>query len=330
MKKINEITANQNNLELMARIERVSFLTGPSGQNYLSFVLVDRTGRLEARKWSVQNEDKECLNINNFIYLKNASTTEYRGQLQLKITEYEIIDKKRLELMDKKIEDFYISAPISIPEKYEELLKIIKNCQNKIYKTITLKLLEKYKKQFVKYPAAMYIHHNVLGGLFWHSYSLVKNILAIYDNYQWATIDWDLLICGAVLHDIGKVIEILDISGSDYSLEGKMLGHISIGKSEISLMAKELGYIDFERGITNKSVTLLEHLVLASHGKHEFGSPIEPLTIEGIILSTFDNLDARIYRVNEEINKVDWEFWTPRIPSENNSFFFNHFKKPKK
>ncbi|MBY7704121.1 HD domain-containing protein [Vibrio harveyi] len=112
-------------------------------------------------------------------------------------------------------------------------------------------------------------------------------------------------MCGAILHDIGKVIEIVDVSGSDYSLEGKLLGHISIGNAEINKIAEELNLYKDESNNINSDITLLQHMVLASHGKKEFGSPVEPVLIEAIILSMLDDLDAKVFKINDELKKVE-------------------------
>jgi 3'-5' exoribonuclease len=87
------------------------------------------------------------------------------------------------------------------------------------------------------------------------------------------------------------------IIADDYTLKGKLLGHISIGSEMIGKMAEELK-------IANDDVVKLQHVVLSSHGKREFGSPQEPQLIEGVLISTFDNLDARINHISEELEKV--------------------------
>ncbi|SYV95618.1 3'-5' exoribonuclease yhaM, partial [Mycoplasma putrefaciens] len=111
------------------------------------------------------------------------------------------------------------------------------------------------------------------------------------------------------MHDIGKVIEILDSTGSDYSLEGKILGHISIGNVEVNKIAEELNLYKDGQDNINQEVTLLQHMILASHGKKEFGSPVEPVLIEAVILSMLDDLDAKVFKINDELNRVEQENW---------------------
>ncbi|AEM68642.1 3'-5' exoribonuclease YhaM family protein [Mycoplasma putrefaciens] len=326
MKKIKDITLQTNTIDAIVRIEKVIISTGSNGSNYLILHLADSTGRIEARKWIVTEEDKNLLKPNTIILLKDTQVSEYRNVLQLKVDNYYVIDDKDLSYYNLSKNDLFISAPIDVDNAYDKLLKILSAIENKTYQQITIKLLEKYKDQFLTFPAAMSVHHNVSGGLFWHSYTLVLNALAIKPNYKYATIDWDLLICGAILHDIGKVIEILDSTGSDYSLEGKILGHISIGNVEVNKIAEELNLYKDGQDNINQEVTLLQHMILASHGKKEFGSPVEPVLIEAVILSMLDDLDAKVFKINDELNRVEQENWTPKIAVIDNKMFYRHQK----
>ncbi|WFQ91000.1 CMP-binding-factor [Mycoplasma feriruminatoris] len=326
MKKVKDINIKDHLIDTILRIERVIVSTGSSGNNYLILHLADSSGRIEARKWIVNEKDKQLLKPNAIILLKDTLVHEYRNILQLKIEDYLIIDEKDLIKYHLNKTDLYISAPLDIKTNYQELISFLNSINNQTYKTITLSLLEKYKKEFLTFPAAMSIHHNVTSGLFWHSYTLVKNVLSLKQNYFYANIDWDLLICGAILHDIGKVIEIADVNGSDYSLEGKLLGHISIGNAEINKLAEQLNLYKDQNNKINQEITLLQHMILASHGKKEFGSPIEPVLIEAVILSTLDDLDAKVYKINDELSKIELDTWTQKIVSIDNRMFYKHKK----
>ncbi|QVK03185.1 3'-5' exoribonuclease YhaM family protein [Mycoplasma mycoides] len=326
MKKVKDINIEDHLIDTILRIERVIVSTGSSGNNYLILHLADSTGRIEARKWVVNEKDKQLLKPNTIVLLKDTIVHEYRNILQLKVEDYQVIDEKDLLKYHLNKTDLYITAPLDIKTSYLELISLLNSINNQTYKTITLNLIEKYKKEFLTFPAAMSIHHNVTSGLFWHSYTLVKNVLSLKENYFYANIDWDLLICGAILHDIGKVIEISDVNGSDYSLEGKLLGHISIGNAEINKLADKLNLYKDQNNKINKEITLLQHMILASHGKKEFGSPIEPVLIEAVILSALDDLDAKVYKINDELSKVEIDNWTQKIISIDNKMFYKHKK----
>ncbi|AUF83918.1 HD domain-containing protein [Mesoplasma syrphidae] len=327
MLKLKDISTELNSVELLARVERVIVSTGSNGSNYMIVHLADATGRVEARKWVVTDQDRELIKPNSYIYFKEIIPNEFRGILQLKIGDYEIWDEEKVAQKGFQNSDFFVVAPVNIEKQYANLMELLEKVSNPTFKALTIGLIKKYEKEFLIYPAAMTIHHNVTGGLFWHSYTLVKNCLAIRENYLYAAIDWDLLICGAILHDIGKIFELVDQTATDYSLEGKLLGHISIGNAELYKMAEELNIAKDESGKINSDLTLLQHMILASHGKKEYGSPTEPNIIEAVILSTFDNLDARIFKINDELTKVEQGSWTGRILSEDGKMYLKHYKK---
>ncbi|AVN62287.1 CMP-binding protein [Mesoplasma coleopterae] len=326
MKKINELNNTVSSTDLVVRVEKVIVSTATNGSSYLILNLSDKTGRVEARKWTVTDEDKQLLQPNAFVLFKNAAVNEFRGVLQLKVSEYSILSEDDLNHFGLEGKDFFIEAPINIEKNYAELMTILEGLTNQTYRELTIGLIKKYEKEFLTYPAAMSIHHNVKGGLFWHSFTLVKNALALKPSYAYASIDWELLICGAILHDIGKVIEIIDPTGTDYSLQGKVIGHISIGNTELNKIAEELKIYKDEQGNINESLTLLQHMIIASHGKKEYGSPTEPVIIEAIMLSMFDDLDAKVFKINDELNKVEHKTWTPRIISVDGKMFYKHKK----
>ncbi|AHI54039.1 3'-5' exoribonuclease YhaM [Spiroplasma sabaudiense Ar-1343] len=327
--KIVEIKSSDKNIVVTARVEKIVLSTGSNGMNYLIIHLVDKTGRVEARLWNATIEDKEAFKANQIVRIE-AIANLYRNQIQLKINQYKIYAPDECEAAGINLQDFNMSAPINIEENWNNFLMILEEVKNPIYKKITKAILLELKEDFLSFPAAMTIHHNVVGGLFWHSYTLVRNAKSIRGNYGYANIDWDLVICGSILHDIGKIIELTDISGTDYSLEGKLLGHISIGNTIVYNTAKELELLYNSDGTQNSDVTKLQHMIIASHGKNEYGSPIEPVLLEAVILSTFDNLDARIFKINEELNKVGQDDWSARISSEEGKMFLNHFDPQKK
>ena len=138
---------------------------------------------------------------------------------------------------------------------------------------------------------------------------LASYLYKIYDA------DYDILITGCLLHDLGKVIELEGPIVYKYSLEGKLLGHISIMVSEIRKAAQELN-------ITSEIPLLLEHMVLSHHGQPDFGSPIMPLTKEALLLSLIDNLDSKMVVVNKALNDVEPGNFSNKIfPLDKRSFY---------
>jgi 3'-5' exoribonuclease len=151
---------------------------------------------------------------------------------------------------------------------------------------------------FIEAPAAKRLHHAWLGGLLEHVVSLVRVCLANAPFYP--EVDPDLLITGAILHDIGKVRELSWGSSFDYTLEGQLIGHISIAQG---LLHEKIALLDAatpDDPFPQKLRLLIEHMILSHHGKLEFGSPKLPMTPEAMLLSALDDLEAKFQALRNE------------------------------
>jgi 3'-5' exoribonuclease len=110
-------------------------------------------------------------------------------------------------------------------------------------------------------------------------------------------VDPDLLVTGAILHDIGKVRELSWGTTFAYTLEGQMIGHISIAQGMLREKVKSLP--DFP----DKLRVLVEHMVLSHHGRYEFGSPKLPMTPEAVLLSALDDIEAKMQAMRNEFGR---------------------------
>jgi 3'-5' exoribonuclease len=138
----------------------------------------------------------------------------------------------------------------------------------------------------------MRLHHAWLGGLLEHVLTLVRVCVATAPFYP--EVDPDLLVTGAILHDIGKVRELSWKSSFNYTLEGQMIGHISIAQGMLREKVQSLA------PFPEKLRVLVEHMILSHHGKFEFGSPKLPMTPEALLLSTLDDLEAKMQAMRNE------------------------------
>ena len=176
--------------------------------------------------------------------------------------------------------------------------------------------IKKYGDNLFSYPAAVSIHHEYSSGLLMHSVTMADIANYLCPLYE---ADYDLLITGCLLHDMGKIVELEGPIVFKYSTEGKLLGHISIMAAEIRKAAEELK-------LTSEVPLLLEHMVLSHHGQQEFGSPVMPLTKEALLLSLIDNLDSKMVVVNKVLLDVaEGGFSNKVFPLDNRTFY-----KPKK
>ncbi len=143
---------------------------------------------------------------------------------------------------------------------------------------------------------------------------------AVSKVYTKAIIDTDLLFAGVILHDIGKILELNSAEVSEYTLSGKLMGHISIMNAQLQVIINNGKYDE-------ESTILLQHMILASHGKMEFGSPVMPHIIEAEILTLLDNLDARIFSISAEYIKSDPKSFTNKLMPLEQRWFYNHKEK---
>ena len=309
MKMISEFT-DHDRIEGQFLLGSVSKGVNTNGGSYFSVELRDASGQITAKKWDATLQDEEIFVTGNVISLI-GETNRYKDALQLKILSAEVVPLDEIDV------DRFVKAP---PVSKDELIKKFNNYVNSIKNEDCQKLLKyminKFDDKLYSYPAAVSIHHEYSSGLLMHSLSmadLAAFLCPIYDC------DYDILITGCLLHDMGKIIELEGPIVYKYSLEGKLLGHISIMCAEIRKAADELK-------ITSEVPLLLEHMILSHHGQPEFGSPVMPLTKEALLLSLIDNLDSKMVVVNKAIAEVEpGNFSNKVFPLDNRSFY-----KPKK
>lgn len=312
--QIKNLSKKENNISLIIFIEKITQAIASNGRLYLIIILKDKTGTIEARLWDAKQNDVDNLMKGKF-YEVNIDVIEYRNFLQAKINNYILIHNDTIN-----IEDFIEIPPINSEIMYSEIIIIINNLQNIVYKKIMNLIFEKFGNCFKIWPAALKNHHEIKSGLLWHTFTMLKMAKKISKIYESYLIDFDLLYCGIILHDMGKIFEIKQEIISEFTLEGKLIGHITI-------MTNELHKIANENNINHHHLFYLKHLIISSHGKLEHGSPIEPHLIEAEILSFLDNFDARIYRINKELEKINLHQQTNKILSVENRWFIKHFDK---
>ena len=281
-----------------------------NGGAYLSVELRDASGQIVAKKWDATPADEQLFVVGNVISIV-GETNKYKEQLQLKILSAELVPLEEID-----VEKFVKAPPVSKETLIKRFNDHVASIKNEECLKIIKYMMDKFGESIFTYPAAVSIHHEYSSGLLMHSITmadLADYLCPIYDC------DHDLMITGCLLHDLGKIIELEGPIVYKYSLEGKLLGHISIMCAEIRKAAEELK-------ITGEVPLLLEHMVLSHHGQQEFGSPVMPLTKEGLLLSLIDNLDSKMVVVNKAIADVEPGNFSNKVFSLDNRAFY----KPKR
>jgi 3'-5' exoribonuclease len=258
------------------------------GGQYLALIVSDRTGSLEARMWDDVADPIEMCSEGCYVKAK-GDISRYNGKFQITLSKLRLAADSEIDPTD-----FQPATKFDVEAMWAELRGYVNAFKNQDLKRLVFAFLddEKIGPAFKSAPAAKRLHHAWLGGLLEHVVTLIRVCLAAAPFYP--EVDPDLLVTGAILHDIGKVRELEWKSSFSYTLEGQMIGHISIGQGMLREKVREIS------PFPEKLAMLVEHMILSHHGKVEFGSPKLPMTPEAILLSALDDLEAKMQAVRNE------------------------------
>ncbi len=264
------------------------------GSSYLSFVFKDKSGKINANFWSPRPGELGMYAANDIVRVKGEA--RLNGD-RLEITVNEIRKKTSEDNVD--VTDFIKSAPYPAEVMYNTILQYVSMVKNEDMRKLTEAIYADYKDKLMTFPAAISFHHAELGGLLHHTVNMVKNAYAIKQVYKYLNLD--LLICGAAIHDIGKIAENEEnefglLSG--HTVDGELMGHLVGGAYIVKDYARKLG--------TDPEVErLLTHMILSHHGKLEYGSPVVPKFPEAMVLNVIDDLDAKLYEMEDALGRTN-------------------------
>jgi len=271
-----------------------------NGKPYMTLKLMDRTGEVEGRIWDRVDEFSRLFEKDDFIRIAGKASV-YLGKMQLVIQEVERMDESAVDLAD-----FLPVASRTPSEMMDEVRAMVARMSDPNIISLMEAFLsdEEFTKRYSLAPAAKTMHHVYLGGLLEHSLAVASLAEDICRRYP--RIDRDLLVAGALLHDIGKVTELSYLRSFDYTDEGKLLGHIMIGVEMLEAKIRSLP------SFPAMTATHLKHLLLSHHGQYEFGSPKRPKTLEATVLNYLDDMDSKINGVISHIDRETSEgsSWT--------------------
>lgn len=281
-----------------------------SGMNYLSITLQDKSGVMPAKKWDIDEEDIKLLQKGNIVRI-DGEVLSYKDKLQIKITGVYKVHNE-----DEDLSNLLLLGSIPLDDLLKDFNYYKDSIKNEDCKKIVNRVFEKYYDKYIDYPAAVRNHHEFYHGLLHHSVTMCKVADKLKNIYDF---DYDLLISGCLLHDLGKIYEFSGVVAPSYTNEGNLLGHLTIGESLIKEISDELH-------ITSEVPLLLEHMILSHHGKLEYGSPVVPKTREALLLSMIDDMDAKMMVLDKAFNEVKEGEYTERIFALDNEMFYKHKK----
>ena len=222
----------------------------------------------------------------------SGNVSEYRGAPQLVVRAMATVDPARVD-----VADFLPATDLDLDQLFERLLNLTRSIQTPWLKALFEDFWADpdFVARFKRAPAAKMMHHAYIGGLLVHCLSMA--VLADKVASHYSGVDRDLLIAGAILHDIGKVREFDFTTAIDYSEEGRLLSHIVIGLEMVEKRLQKLA------DVPREEANLLKHLIVSHHGAPEFGAVEPPKTIEAVLLHYIDEIDSKINAIREFMAK---------------------------
>jgi 3'-5' exoribonuclease len=265
--------------------------TGRDGGRYFALLLADRTGQIDGRMWEI--DDAGEFDAGDVVKVL-GDVSRFNEKLQIKVKKI-----RRATAGEYELSDFVPQSQRDLEEMWAELLGWVASLRDPHLKALLEAFLNdrEIAAALKQAPAAKGLHHAWIGGLLEHILSLMGMCELTAQHYP--EVNRDLLLTGAVLHDIGKLRELSWGTSFDYTLEGQLLGHITIG---IGMVEQKIAGI---RDFPAEKRLLVDHLVLSHHGEYEFGSPKLPMTPEAMVLHYLDNLDAKMQTVRSELAKAE-------------------------
>jgi 3'-5' exoribonuclease len=261
------------------------------GEFYLSLLLGDRTGDVDAKMWDNVNDVLDVFERDDFVKVKGLVQI-FHNRPQLTIHKL-----RRMEESEVDFADYFPASKRDPEEMWRELQGIVAEIGNPHLKALLNAMFadEDIAQRYRRAPAAKQIHHAFLGGLLEHVLSVCAMAKPAAAHY--ANIDRDLLLTGVLLHDIGKIYELSYERGFSYSSEGQLIGHIAIASRMLHEKLRGLP------GFPPKLRAMVEHLILSHHGQLEFGSPKLPSFPEALLLHYLDDLDSKMECMRALIEK---------------------------
>ncbi|MHC1741779.1 MAG: 3'-5' exoribonuclease YhaM family protein [Syntrophobacteraceae bacterium] len=282
-----------------------------NGASFLTLKLVDKTGEITGRVWERAEEVAASLPSKGHVRV-SGRTEKYRDELQIQI---QSISPADLGAIDPA--DFLPVCPIETEVLLQRLKRLAGSVKRRPLQLLLRSILgdRSLMDRFARAPAAKSVHHAYLGGLLEHSVSVAGVVTRIAKHYE--ELDAEILVVGALLHDVGKVDEYVYDLYFDYSDAGRLLGHMVLGLRIVEEKIRGIKEFPVEEAI------VLEHLILSHHGELEKGSVKVPMTREAYILHFADDMDAKmntLSRVLQDTKGGD-ETWTSYQPLFDRFFY---------
>jgi 3'-5' exoribonuclease len=248
---------------------------------FLLFQFSDKEGPLKGVLWKPTEEIDREIQVNDVVRIK-GEMKQYQGSFELHVGTIVKLSEKEYDAAQ-----FVPVAAEETGDLYREIMGAVSTVGNEHLRELLESIFTdgEFKPKFLRAPAARVWHHSYIGGLAHHVRDMASIAMRVAEVYP--EIDRDLLLCGVLVHDLGKVQELEVTNRIDYSDRGRLIGHIVLGAELIEARIREID------GFPADLALRLKHMILSHHGSLEHGSPVVPMTMEAILLHYIDNLDAQ-------------------------------------
>ncbi len=290
---------------LLAAAQQGQARNGP----YWRLEFRDATGSVGGKIWSPQSQEYPELQAGSLVRVKGR-VTSYRDKLELAVESLRVLTEEESAGLDLGL--FLPASPYNPDSMLAELTALVREaCSHKPWKKFLLSLLTDAEigPALRLAPAAKAMHHAYAGGLLEHTLSVSRLCMRIADHYP--RLDRQILLAGAICHDLGKLWELTSGLGTDYTQAGRLIGHISLALDRLAPFIKKAG-------LEPELAEHLQHLILSHHGTLEFGSPKLPATAEALVLHYADNIDAKLQQVEAALSGLEegqsgWSAYNPSL-----------------
>ena len=276
--------------------------TTMGGKPFLSMVLSDCTGTIDAQIWDYTGP--VTAKDTGVVVKIRGAVSEFKGVMQITVDRLRLADSND----QYNISDLLPTAPIDVEAAWQKMQEIVDTIEDQDYKAVCREMLSRYGEKIRSLPAAKSVHHSFLNGLLMHTLYMLQTANFLAGMYE-LVIDRSLLIAGTLLHDFAKCEEFTTSPlglVTDYSVNGVLLGHLVMGAHEVANVAVALN-VPAEKSV------LLQHLILSHHGEPEFGAAVKPMCAESELLSFIDMIDSRMEIYRETLEEVPAGEFSKRI-----------------
>ena len=299
-------------VECFCIIKSIEKKTASTGSVFLDMTIGDKSGEMNAKLWDAGDLHVKY-EMNDFVKVR-GTVNVFKGAEQFKIERIRHV----MESDNVKVEDYIESAELGGDIMLRYIENIVDGFEDEELKKLVNAVIDEKREKLLYWPAALKLHHSLRCGLLLHTLSILRLAQGVCAVYPFVC--KDLLYSGIILHDIAKIDEISSSDtgiATDYTVRGNLVGHLVMGAIDIDRTGRKLG-------ISEDTLTLVEHMLISHHGVPQFGAAQFPMFIEAEILSELDLLDARIYTMSHEISQKKEGEFTGRQWSLDDRKLYNH------